>query len=104
MLEKFLLSDLQEKKNRIKAVRRPGKIGMLGRDERERNPKSSSPFNLIWTQSTLAINSLMGLYNSRLRQGRLAWNHTLKRVRRDPKLLLRTISHPSNIVQDIPLR
>ena len=57
---------------------------MPARDERKHNPKTSFPFNCIWTQSTLSVNHLMGLYDSPLRQGGLTWNHTLKRVRRDP--------------------
>ena len=60
---------------------------MPARDERKHNPKTSFPFNRIWTQSTLSVNHLMGLYDSPLRQGGLTWNHTLKRVRRDPSCI-----------------
>lgn len=59
-------------------------IEMLTRDERKHHPKTSFPFNPIWTQSTLCVNHLTGLYDSPLRQGVLTWTHTLKRVRRDP--------------------
>lgn len=57
---------------------------MLGGDERKHNPKTSSPFNLIQTQSILSINHLIGLYNRPLRKGGVTWNDTLNRVRRDP--------------------